>query len=118
MEYAEETWMPPISVLKLLDAGESASAARAMIGLALHSSTLTSALDVLLVAARSLDPLVRGNALLGFGHLARRFRELPRDPVYDLVVQGLADSDPRVRGQADAAADDLDQFLGWHMERS
>jgi hypothetical protein len=22
-----------------------------------------------------------------------------------------------VRGQADAAADDLEQFLGWHIER-
>jgi hypothetical protein len=27
------------------------------------------------------------------------------------------DADGHVRGQADAAADDLEQFLGWHIER-
>jgi hypothetical protein len=118
MEYTEEAWMPADKVMKLVCAGDDIAAARALIGLALHSSTLAPALEVFLVAARSSDPLVRGNALLSFGHLARRFRELPRDPVYDLVVQGLADSHPHVRGQADAAADDLDQFLDWHFERS
>jgi hypothetical protein len=117
MEYTEEAWVPADSVMKLVCAGDDIAAAKALIGLALHSSALTPALEVSLVAARSSDPFVRGNALLCFGHLARRFGELPRDPVYDLVVQGLADSHPHVRGHADAAADDLDQFLGWHIER-
>lgn len=59
---------------------------------------------------------IGGHALLSFGHLARRFGEMPSDPVYGLVVQGLNDPDSFVRGQADAAADDLSQFLGWHMD--
>ncbi|RUL70512.1 hypothetical protein [Dyella choica] len=116
MEYVEEAWNSPIGVLSLLDAGEGISAARALIGLALNSPTLVPALEVTLAAARSSDPLVRGNALLSFGHLARRFGELPREPVYDLVAKGLADADAHVRGQADAAADDLDQFLGWRID--
>jgi hypothetical protein len=41
---------------------------------------------------------------------------MPSDPVYGLVVQGLNDPDSFVRGQADAAAYDLSQFLGWHMD--
>lgn len=117
VEYAEEAWVSPIAVLRLVDAGQGVSAARALIGLALHSATLAPALEVALAAAHSSDPLIRGNALLSFGHLARRFGEIPRDPVYDLVVRGMADRDSHVRGQADAAADDLDQFLGWNMER-
>jgi len=117
VEYAEEVCVSPIAVLRLLDAGQSESAARALIGLVLHSSALAPALEVALSAARSPDLIVRGNALLGFGHLARRFGEIPRNPVYDLVVRGLADPDSHVRGQADAAADDLAQFLGWNMER-
>ena len=117
MEYAEEAWSSPASVLRLLNAGEGVSAARALIGLTLHSPTLAPVLEVSLIAARSSDPLVRGNALLSFGHLARRFGELPRDPVYTLVAQGLSDHDAYVRGQADAAADDLGQFLGWCVER-
>ena len=55
---------------------------------------------------------------LVFGHLARRFDGIPREPVYELVAQGLANPDSHVRGQADAAADDLDLFLGWRIARS
>lgn len=46
MEYVEEIWMSPIAILKLINAGEGVSAARALIGLALHSSTLEPALEV------------------------------------------------------------------------
>jgi hypothetical protein len=118
VQYTEEAWVSPTGVLRLIDAGEPISAAKALIGLALHSPALAPALEVALIAARSSDPLLRGNALLSFGHLARRFDGIPREPVYELVVQGLADPDSHVRGQADAAADDLDLFLGWRMARS
>lgn len=117
MDYVEEAWVSPIGVLRLLETGDGISAAKALIGLALNSSTLAPALEVSLAAAQVSDPLVRGNALLSFGHMARRFGQLPPEPVYDLVAHGLADADVHVRGQADAAADDLEQFLGWHFER-
>jgi hypothetical protein len=58
---------------------------------------------------------VRGSALLGFGHLARRFRELDAGRVRPLLLAGLADPDPWVRGQADAAADDAEFYLGWRV---
>ena len=58
---------------------------------------------------------VRGNAILGFAHLARRFGRLDRAAVEPLVLNALADSDAYVRGHADAAVDDLRQFLGWHL---
>ncbi len=54
---------------------------------------------------------VRGNALLGFGHLARRFGRLDRNKVDPLLQQGLQDSDGFGRGQADSAADDIALFL-------
>ena len=117
MDYVEEAWVSPIGVLRLLEAGDGISAAKALIGLALNSSTLAPAIEVSLTAAQASDPLVRGNALLSFGHLARRFGQLPRVPIYDLVAHGLLDADGHVRGRADAAADDLEQFLGWHFER-
>ena len=109
MECAEETWRVPADVLKLLNAGENVHAARALIDLAPYSPVLAPVLDVCLTVACSTDCLVRGNALLGFGHLSRRFGELPSDPVYALVANGLSDPDAYVRGQAVAAADDLDQ---------
>lgn len=56
---------------------------------------------------------VRGNAILGFGHLARIFRSLHRTLVEPLIVAGLNDPSEYVRGQADAAADDVEWFIGW-----
>jgi hypothetical protein len=57
------------------------------------------------------DEIVRGNALLGFGHLARIFGEL-EDRAVALVADGLRDRSAYVRGQAHAAAGDLKHFLG------
>src|SRR5690349_11616891 len=60
---------------------------------------------------------VRGNAILGFAHLARRFGRLDRAAVEPLVLEALADSDSYVRDHADAAVDDLRHFLGWDLAR-
>jgi hypothetical protein len=61
---------------------------------------------------------VRGNAVLGFAHLARRFRRLDRALVEPLVAGALADPDPYVRGHAHDAAADLRHFLGWDLALS
>jgi hypothetical protein len=53
---------------------------------------------------------VRGNAVLAFGHLARRFRMLQQSASVDVVRRGLADPDRFVRRQAEAAADDIEWF--------
>jgi hypothetical protein len=60
---------------------------------------------------------VRGNAILGFAHLARRFRRLDRAVVEPLVVTALSDPDPYVSGHALEATDDLRHFLGWDLAR-
>jgi hypothetical protein len=60
---------------------------------------------------------VRGNAVLGFAHLARRFGRLDRAAVEPLVLEALADADSYVRGHADAAVDDLRHFLDWDLAR-
>jgi hypothetical protein len=59
------------------------------------------------------DANVRGNAILGFGHLARIFGYLNCRKVQPLIEAGLQDPDGYVRGQADAAADDVEWSLGW-----
>jgi hypothetical protein len=57
------------------------------------------------------DEIVRGNAVLAFGHLARLFEALS-DEAVDIVRDRLRDPSSYVRGQAHAAADDLSHFLG------
>ena len=58
---------------------------------------------------------VRGNAVLGFAHLARRFRQLDRAVVEPLIIDALADPDPYVSGHARDTVDDLRHYLGWHL---
>jgi hypothetical protein len=58
-------------------------------------------------------PNVRGNAILGFGHAARRFRCLDQQIVQPIIQSGLEDENTFVRGQANAAKDDTEFFLKW-----
>ncbi len=62
------------------------------------------------------DATVRGNAVLGFGHLARRFRKLDEGVVRPIIENALLDAEPYVRGQAHDAADDVAHFLGWKVK--
>jgi hypothetical protein len=61
---------------------------------------------------------VRGNAILGFGHLARLHKDLDRAGATRAIRAGLDDSNEYVRGQAHSAADDVEVFLGWPSLRT
>ena len=62
------------------------------------------------------DVGVRGNAILGFGHLARTSGALDRERVKPLIEGALHDPEEYVRGQADSAARDVTFYLGWQIE--
>ncbi len=66
--------------------------------------------------ARHRNAMVRGNAMLGFGHLARRFGRLDAHRVKRLVDTGLYDGSDYVREQARSAAEDLKTFLAWEFD--
>lgn len=59
------------------------------------------------------DNKVRANALISLGHLARRFRALDESVVRPLIESAIRDSEPSIREQALAAADEIHQFLHW-----
>lgn len=67
--------------------------------------------------ARHRNAMVRGNAMLGFGHLARRFGRLDAHRIKRLVETALHDGSGYVREQARSAAEDLSTFLAWEFER-
>src|SRR5437870_596202 len=58
---------------------------------------------------------VRGNAILGFGHLARTCGRLTESVVRPIIQAALRDEHPYVRSQARNAADDVAQCLGWQF---
>lgn len=65
--------------------------------------------------ARHRNAMVRGNAVSGFGHLARRFGQLDGRRIHRLVEIALADRSDYVREQAESAAEDLTTFLSWEF---
>ena len=70
----------------------------------------------LIQLVRHRDAEVRGNALLGFGHLARRFGRLDPGRVRRIVGIALVDPSASVREKARSAVLDLRTFLGWEFD--
>jgi hypothetical protein len=66
--------------------------------------------------SRHRNAVVRGNAMLGFGHIARRFGRLDSNRVKRLVDSALHDGSEYVREQAMSAAEDLRTFLAWEFD--
>ena len=72
--------------------------------------------DVCVRLARHPDPTVRGNAILGFGHLARTCRRLDESIVRPLVEEALCAKERHVFGHAIDTVADLTHYLGWKFE--
>lgn len=88
-----------------LERNDSAELLLVAIRVGLYSEDLAWSEDFCLRLAEHPHFTVRGNAILSFGHLARRFRALGRDESIEAIRRGLKDDDEFVRGQADAADD-------------
>jgi hypothetical protein len=66
--------------------------------------------------ARHRNAQVRGNAVAGLGHLARRFGRLDPNRIKRIVAIALCDRSEYVREMARSAAEDLRTFLSWEFE--
>lgn len=88
---------------------------RSVISIALYHEDAEWVTDVCKHISRHTDSTVRGNAILGFGHLARRFGSLDEATVKPIIEQGLSEIDTYVSGQAWAAASDVTHFLRWKV---
>ena len=89
----------------------------AVLAVALYSDDLPWAEGLCLRLAGHRDATVRGNALLGLGHLARRHRRLDRARAQPALEAGLRDASAYVRGQTESAVDDVEHFLSWRVRR-
>jgi HEAT repeat protein len=73
------------------------------------------ATDVCLRLATHPHSDVRGNAVLGLGHLARTCGSLSEDRVAPVLRAALQDEHPDVRAHAHDAISDVEKFLGWRL---
>lgn len=62
--------------------------------------------------AQHADFNVRGNAVLGLGHVARTCRALNTELAIPVIARALNDENEFVRGQAQCSAEDLRVYLG------
>jgi hypothetical protein len=90
---------------------------RVVLGVALHGNDPKWAETFCERFVGHSDPGVRGSAIIGFGHLARRFRKLDAVRVQPLIEAGLADPDAWVRGKSEVVARDIEYHMGWHVSR-
>jgi|SRR5688572_7881779 len=90
---------------------------RAVLSAALYGRDLEWAQGVCRRLAAHENFNVRGNAILGLGHLARIHGRLDRLVALPIIEAGLIDSHEYVRRQAYAAADDIKHYLGWTVLR-
>jgi hypothetical protein len=99
------------AVAAALAADDGPALSEMVIGLTAYGEDAGRALD--LVRRLVTDPRegVRGNAVLGVGHAARRFGQGPAD-LPARVRGALTDPSEYVRGHAASAADDVESFLG------
>jgi hypothetical protein len=102
----------PVSRQAAENATSSVELPTVLLAVALYEVDRDWAEQFCLLHARHPSPAVRGSALLGLGHLARRFRDLDRSQVEPVLQAGLADENAWVRGQAESARDDIAFFLG------
>ncbi len=84
-----------------------------IIELALSAEDAEWAEDCCVRLAQHHDTNVRGNAVIGFAHLAERFGELDRGKVEPIIEAALADPKEYVREQAEVAKVVLSEELGW-----
>ena len=84
---------------------------------ALHSEDPVWAQEICLTLSHHSDFNVRGNAILGFGHIARIHGVLDRDRVQPIIEDGLHDAAEYVRSHAHDAAGDVEHFLKWRIRR-
>jgi hypothetical protein len=100
-----------------IQANDSDVLAPMIIAAALYEEDFDSVYDACIKLSSHPDEIVRGNAILGLGHLARLFGRLGEEGP-SIVKRGLADESPYVRGQAYAAAGDLQHFLDIELRDS
>lgn len=113
LEYEEVPKCNEQDALAALERGDPNELGLVVIGLALHNSNRAFVEGFCLNLANHCNEIVKGNSVLGFGHIARRFGELSDPRIRQIIESALADKSEYVRGQAWAAAEDTAHFLGW-----
>ena len=115
-KYEEITEWTRDAVEKALRDDDADALLRAVVAVALHDTDWYYAQDLCIRLSSHRHFNVRGNAVLGFAHIARIHGQLDRAVVQPIIEAALHDADDYVRGHGVDAADDTAHFLGWQYD--
>jgi hypothetical protein len=116
LKYEEPAEWSRAKVQRALEGDDPEALLRAVIAVSMHEDDWRYAQDLCVRLARHPHFNVRGNAVLGFGHIARIHRRLDRAIVFPIISAALCDQNDYIRGQAHSAKDDTGHFLRWSYE--
>lgn len=97
-------------VLTLIYSDDRDAIVRGLVSLALYAEDPEFIQNTMLEYSQHTHENVKGIAILGFGHLARRFGTIDKELVLPIVYAGLQDESAFVRGHANSALDDIQMF--------
>lgn len=117
MKYQEIKQLSQPEVEAAISCDKPDELAVAVLAAALYLEDAIWAEDVCVRLASHEHEAVRGNAVLSFGHIARIHRKLTERTVKPLIESALVDKSAYVRSHAESAADDVELFLRWHLNR-
>lgn len=99
-------------LLTALEQDDVPALAQYVLGLANVGRDVETAVALSTLLASHWDAMVRGNAISSLGHIARVFGRGLGARQLGIVRSALSDPSEYVRGHADSARDDIEQFLG------
>lgn len=99
------------ALAEAIDADDDELLASMIVAAALYEDDFAVVHRACVHLSKHADDQVRGNAVLGFGHIARAFGRLGDDAIA-ILRNRLHDPSAYVRGQAHAAVGDVRQFVG------
>ena len=115
-KYEEITELSREAVEQALREGVAETLLRVVIAVSMYDADWDYAQDLCVRLSSHPHFNVRGNAVLGFGHIARVHRQLDRALVQPIIQAALRDESDYIRGQAVSAMDDTAFFLKWHYD--
>jgi hypothetical protein len=110
-QYAAVRRFNPSELDEIIASDDIESLRLAPISVSMYEGDFELAHDVCAKLTAHPDSTVRGNAVLGFGHLARRFRTLHLATVEPIYRLALKSKDDYVRMQANDMLDDIRYYL-------
>jgi hypothetical protein len=115
MIYKEIAPLSPVEIGEHIKRGKTKDLVNLALAAALHWPDAEAAQQVCFTLARHKDAMVRGNAVLALGHIARIHGKLDRQQTERILRQAWEDEEAYVRGHAEDAGDDIAHFLGWEI---